>query len=746
MTLNVQPFEVSQFHGGITDNYLDGDPHKYRYGQNFVITTHKKLYTRPGSNIYDEANAQIPLGAQRISTIINYKKNTDLLIHSARRVYNYDAGWNHLTGPSGNPVFETGTATTLMAYAEWNSQLILTNDNYNLPTKLFKDGGGNWQVRTAGLPELATTPTVTAGGAGAGSYLYAFIYKYEYTVGTLTYTDFGPVTQESLSSAAAPNSSAVAITAIPTLSNTATSNYDTANITLEIYRTIDGGDTFYFVTSLANGTASYNDSTSDSDLITAATLYTTGGIEENSPPPLSKYVHTTNGYTYYANAKLGSAEYPYRVYQSKISDPDSVPVGFYADLEEDIVGISSYNFSTVIGTNRSIYRLDGSYDDDGTGALTFQKLKDNVGLLSHNSFVQTQIGLFFAADDGFYWTDGYQALKLTTQLNARYKSIVANNPQNIYGTYDTENDRIIWAMQESDGSTDNDIIWCMDLNFGIQNEMPITTWANDASFAPSAVGYYNKQILRGDRRGYLFYHDSLLYSDPRVDTLVAASSWERKAIIYNYVSCAYKFGTSYVRKWLTRMVLTADNDTNLALQISGINDDGRSTLNLKPIIFKSALVWGDPDPVWGDPDIRWNYDGLIDEWRRFPATGIRCSYKQVQLTNAYVQVDSSDVNGLVTVDGTAKTATLVSAATADFPSNAVDYYISFENDAYTREYLITARTDDTVTFDDPEGQAPTSTLGWRMRGQLKNQVLNLVGYCLHYSLLGKTQKPYQGES
>jgi hypothetical protein len=78
---------------------------------------------------------------------------------------------------------------------------------------------------------------VTRGGAGTGDYLYRFVYKYTYTVGTVTFIDRGAVTEVALTSALAPNTSTVAISAIPVLANGATYNWDTTAIKVEIYRT-----------------------------------------------------------------------------------------------------------------------------------------------------------------------------------------------------------------------------------------------------------------------------------------------------------------------------------------------------------------------------------------------------------------------------------------------------------------------------------------------------------------------------
>jgi hypothetical protein len=198
-----------------------------------------------------------------------------------------------------------------------------------------------------------------------------------------------------------------------------------------------------------------------------------------------------------------------------------------------------------------------------------------------------------------------------------------------------------------------------------------------------------------------------------------------------------------MRKWVTRIVLTATSDTNLSLQIVSINDNGQKTAYLKPIRFKNSVIWGDADITWGDALIVWNYQGLIEEQRRFPAQGIRCSYKQIQLTNADVEISTSDVEGLATVNNSLKTATLVNLATMDWPVHSVGYYLSFENDNYVNKFLVTSSTADTLTFADVGNLAPNGNFAWKLTGIPKDQVLNLLSYCLHYSVLGKTQVTYK---
>lgn len=738
--IETQPLEVEDFSGGITDNYIDGAPNAYYEGDNFLVTFNKKLYTRPGSLIFSEENPQIPTGAVRIGALIPFEGS--LLVQAAKKIFFEDVTYQTLQGPSSNDVFSAGSTANFISVAEWNSHLILTNDAFAKPVKVYKDATSTLRVRTAGLPKVASNPTI-GGTAGTADWLYAFVLRYPYSVGALAFEDFGPVLIVEAPNLTAPNVNAHNISAIPVLSNGAGDNYDTTQIKVQIYRTIDGGDTFFLVGEVTNGTTVFTDTMSDATLLLQDVLYTTNGVLDREQPPECKYVHVTNNFAYYAYIKEDGAEFANIIQQSFENDPDSSNALFRVRVDDTIVGINSFNFTPIVFCRNSIYRLEGTYNADGSGFLDKQKIHGTIGCVSNRSIVQTSKGTFFAGHDGFYWTDGFQVMKVSTEFNKRY--IALSNKTKIYATYNPLEERVLWTAQKDGGSADNDIIFCLDLRFGIKPDMCFTTWSGGANFAPTALAYFNNQIVRADYRGFVFKHDDLVYTDPVIDLDEAdVTLWYVQALIYNYISCAFKFGTSYERKWVTRIVATASNETNLSLQINSINDNGRRTSSLKPILFRNAVIWGDEDLTWGDDQILWNFEGIIEEQRRFPAKGLRCSYKQVQFTNAEVLISSSELDGNAVVNSGAKTATLVNLANTDWVKNAVGYFISFSNDNYTRQFEITERTADVVTFADVPGFSPSGNLGWKLTGKPKNQVLNLLSYCLHYAVLGKTQVTAKG--
>jgi hypothetical protein len=750
-----QPLEFKDFSGGMTDFYLGGPLNKFERGDNVLIVKHGdigKLFTRPGSEIYNASYYQIPAGAQRIGTLKYFE--SVLWYHSSRKFYYVDSGWQTLQGPSGNDVFPTGVdTTTVVSLTTWNKHLLVTSsDLVQKVQKIYKDSGGTWRLRTAGMPALATSPTATPDSAGAValSYLYRFLYKYTYTVGTVTHVDRGPTTEVTATDAAGSEiavGTPCAVASIPVLANGTTHNYDTASASLkvEIYRTTNNGQNFFFVGEVSNGTTTYSDTTTDATLLTREPLYTEGGVPENNEPPYCKLVHAVDTRTFYANVKVGSEVLGNRVYQSIPDDADSVPSDFFVELDDDVAGLSSVQSNPVaLCLNGSIYRIDGALDEAGGGFLIPQKISSTAGCISSAGVVQTLEGIFWPGIDGFYFSDGFDVIRISTGIRKTYQEFISTAAQKrrIVGVYDKKEKRVYWTVQWTSGATECDAVFVLDLNFGVSDDMPFTTWSG-TSFAPTALEFIGENLIRADKRGYTFIHRDTLYVDPKVDTGVVPSSWVSETIIYDYYSVATDFGSSYARKWVSNVSVVCKNETNLALQIYSINDDGRRTGALKPIRFRGNVTWGDPDVYWGDPDLIWNYQGLVDETRRMPAMSLRCEYKQLRFTNAKVAIINSDLLGTATVSNAANTATLDDTATYDWPTGAVDYVLAFATDDYTKEYTVTARTNDALTFADADNTAPIGSVAWVLRGYPKGEVLHLLSYTVEYAIFGQTQSTFK---
>jgi hypothetical protein len=337
-------------------------------------------------------------------------------------------------------------------------------------------------------------------------------------------------------------------------------------------------------------------------------------------------------------------------------------------------------------------------------------------------------------------------LKISQELDDTYASFITNNKTKIVGTYDATVKRVYWAVQASSISSDLDKLLVLDLRWGIKPQSTFTTWSGGTSFSPTAILFYNKQLIRGDKRGYILKHSTDYQSDIEIDDLVAVNNWKNIPIVFDYVSPATSFGSVAQRKWVPKITLVLDAITNISLQIQGINDGRRKVKALAPIIFRSRVTWGDPSLEWGDSAVIWNFEGTLQEIRRFPAGGLRTSYKQIEITNASANLYKSDTYGLGTVNTTTDTLTLNNYVPGNviWPSDVVGYYITFDIDDYTKEYLITGRTDSVITFLDPQNDSVAGAHKWLIRGYNKDEVLSLQSYAIYYSAYSDSITNYQG--
>lgn len=736
-----QPFEVGDFTGGITDDVFDQDYTQSEELDNFNITSDKKLASRSGSVVDDLTNPQIPAGVQRIGTLINYNNSTKLFVQSARKFYYRNpSAYATLTGPTGNDVLSVGDTSSIISFSEFNQQLFVTSDVFPKVMKLYRDGSGVYQVRNAGLPALASSPTVTVGAAGTKQYIYAFHYRYEYTVGDQTFEDVGPVTFVSLANSADPSVTPNNISVIPVLSNGVTDNHDTSNLKVYIYRTLDSGDTFFKIGEVTNGTTTFVDSFADSAIENNLLLYTDDGTLDFQAPPLSKYVHVVNATGIYGHVKVGSQVFKNRLQFSVPGNPGACPNGLELDVEDEIAGVSSTQSIPIVLCKRHIYSLQGSFDQFGRGNVSSQRISDTAGCVSSMSCVQAEGNLYWAGNDGFYTTDGYRVIKISDGLNTRYKNLF--NKHRIVGRFDEKERRIYWAVQKDSANLDNDCLMVLELRFGISQRMPFSTYSG-TSFAPTSHAFFNNSWYRADKRGFVFLHSDDYETDPKIDTVVTPSNWKKETIIWRYKSLNLNFGSNFYRKYVTKILLTASNRANTSIQINAVNDDGKLTRELKSINWRRNFIWGDDDFVWGNASCVWNAVGLIEQWRRFPAKGLRLSYVQIEITNGFSVVANSDTIGKATFNPALNTVVLDDSLGQDWPIESVDYQIFTEVDNYTQGFTVLTRGPDTLTVADPNNTLPTGSLKWVLKGYKKGEPLNLLSYNLHWDNISQTQATFE---
>lgn len=627
---------IDDYSAGITDFIFEGKPNQAEICNNLFITKERGLQTRYGSAFYDLNNPRVPAGNVRIGHMVEL--SNQLFIQALNKMYYLSGGsFNTLEGPNGGQLFTTSTETTYMDSAEWNGHLIVTNDNYEKPIKIFKDVDGDFQLRTAGLPLLESNPTISPQSNDGASYIYRFLRFYEYTVGDLTFQDLSSTTQVEIINAA--DMSAIGhYNAISNISVLSGENYDSANVKVYVYRTINTGDVFFYVGQVDNGTTTFVDNVTDANLIDRELLYTEGGVYDNDEPPLSKYVVVANDIAWYLNVKELGSTYTYRIRQSIQGDVDSCPTSFYKDVVGEIRGGEEYQNTVVIMTDKRIYRLDGYIDFSGRGEIQATVIHDTAGCLANNSIVKTPSGLFWAGNDGFYWSDGYRVLQISKHLKNTFSSFTNTETKRkkITGTFDTKNNRVIWSVATS--FSENDTLFIVDTDYmsqGSHNDLyaPFITMNGGSSFRPTAILFYEDELVRADSRGFIFKHNEDYFSDPEVDLNADPADWDTQQIEYTWKHIAFDYGEADINKWVNKVTLGLQNDSNINILLTSFDDGTNSGLSLKEIEYKSIMTWGDPAWIWGSADAIWGESSLVSKTRRMKKTKIRTRYKQLQISN-----------------------------------------------------------------------------------------------------------------
>ncbi len=581
----------------------------------------------------------------------------------------------------------------------------------------------------------------------------------------------------SYSQLAVQEPSSIEITQIPRLQNAANTNYDTETVKVRVYRTTSGGTTYYQADELDNGTLAYSDTINDTEsqgdktaLNLQSPLYTTGGVVSYDQAPECACLHVIEeeATSYYGDVTDGIQRLKGRVIQSSPGVVDSGPATFFVDIADQIIRISSHlGVPVAFGRYNGIYRLENGFTETGAGALKAKRIS-RAALVSPAAVVETEVGLFYAALDGFYYTDGYQAIKVSIDLDKSYKQFTRTEQQcsRITGAYDPKRRIVFWAIQEPTLGQDVNKLYVLHLNYGIKPSGCFTTWSNGDNFRPSALTMFEGDLIRGDARGAVFRHTADSKTDPEVpsDVTTAAADWETVHIPYKYLSCHLAPGGLAKGQRAQKIHLVGENQGNALIRINAIKEN--NSYKKKPLAairYTPNPTWGQPNPVWADPseDYPWRYEGKLDVWRRFPSGAIRAQMRQIEIVPAYAGVYRSDdfPFGFV-CDVSATQAVLITPdeyldapdfEVVNWPTDVVGMFIAFDIDDYQTEYEITDLSGaggalDVITFDNG-GNAPATTSGakWVIRGIMKEQRVEISSYVIHLVEVGERGADYEGK-
>jgi len=743
VSLNYSDVVLRDFSAGISDNYINMPLNRYEFGDNLFIKEDRSFESRYGS---------VPVYDREVDVKINYINNLseDIIAVRDSLVWLFDEVGGVLTQPNrpqaGSPIWNNTTGFTSISADTWQDQLILVHsdegDDLNRPMRVYRDELDALQLSQMGLTgisdflmsgvgfardngNLVTYNPVSPvpppnASAFAATYIYGFHYIYEYQTQRSTYRVVSDVRFTNIvytnTEIDAGTGQRMVISGIPALSGVST-QYDISRVRVEIFRSVNGGTSFFKVGEVANGTATFTDNIKDEILVTAEPIYTSGGVLDRFASPKAKYVKFINDTPYWgyvADETSGDVK-PFRVIQGYSGIADSHDPASFVDLDDEVRGIGEVNGFPIAFTASEIYRLEGAFNNTGGGGIRTRTISETAGCASHNSIVTANNALYWIGDSAVYFTNGYKVEKVPASIDLlktiRELTKDLARARTINGRYDENNERIIWGVNKD--NLDNDEWLVLNLN---------TLGFTTASDVPSsALHILNDSLYRADELGYIYKHENGTTSDPVRDVTRPIGQWFDKHIEWLYKSVGIDFGDPALTNWVSHFSPQIQSETNYGVAVGVDCDDGRVQKDCKFVRSWGNFFWGDPSFVWGDPEIVWSKAKTIRYKRHTPRGTSRAKTRQLTMKPAEVVIYKSDTYGLSNISyvvPTDPTEVNVSLASGDaWPDDIYGYKISFESDEYANKYNILKVIGNNIVLSG--GIITGNGLKWQISGKYK---------------------------
>lgn len=298
--------------------------------------------------------------------------------------------------------------------------------------------------------------------------------------------------------------------------------------------------------------------------------YTSSGTIGNEAAPPAKSAFFTTTKAYYLNVLEREINpfslvaewkrYKNRVRISLDNQPGSTGPTFYVDMPEEVICGGHVHSRPVIVTKKAVYRLDGSFLDDGTGAVAYEEIFNQTGGVSHTGAVSVGDVVIFAGRDGFYATTGYSCKQISGTLPDSYKACDKDKIKMSYNRIDNS----VYIMMAHSGVYDE--TWVLNLDYGIKEDACFTIIGNTLDLQNTACTFTDEgKLIRGNDYGYVFIHRSSDLSLPKLDsntfTLLRddLGGLITTHIPWDFKSPDFAFGSSKERKMITDWDVTMEN-------------------------------------------------------------------------------------------------------------------------------------------------------------------------------------------
>jgi hypothetical protein len=789
---------VDNFGGGITDDTSGANPTQAEELENLYITQGNKLARRNG---FQDFISDLPTAdaVEGIWLIPNQARTNDaangggiaeegelldktLFVATSTKIYyrdSHDTAWGELLFPSGNSLVKASEAAAgkrlrnFKALRFGNLTVITSSDagtrdlfeeSYESRTVLI------WRYRYTGvvpaIPRwtmcLATPPATSmtyTEYASSYSYIYASVLSLRIRTydGTYYYIE-GPIQYRSTTS------KYLRVAFDTDLSGDfypIDSLFGLEGVKATIYRTNPNGQVLYQIyATYYSPTVSiaYTDTEDGADVSDGALLYTEGGEYENEEIAASAIsAITSNGVLW---TVLGKTQFSTiankRVIQAKPNNPFGLSEAVSVEFPSPVTAIGTVGYLPIVCTIDKIFRVEGVIDAVGAGSHRVITISESVGCLHHDSMVQVDNMLYFAAADGFYRTNGYQVQPISTHIKRRYAKYFNtfedsdlsaanyNRVGPISAVFDNVNRVIYWVSQTNTNSTNpvsnNKVFVAYPDKALPDGNIAFSTISISEDYQTNIMklGYAQKQLFAGTNTGKVLVLNADT-SEGTQDGNTLQTTYDKvgnkiTGIYWRYKSTPASLGTELNRKWYTRLFATFDTQfsdtesTKISCNINSYND-------YKPTAHPLTPIREYDDPA---PDRR-----LLTVKRHFPANTLRATYKQIEFEAGTDVVQfNSDTHGLASVNGD---TVILNVGYVAFPispeSSPLSYDLYLATESYATPHRIINSSADTLVLQNTTGLTLADE-AWVIRGIARDEKFKLENYTAEYTPLEEGYDAY----
>lgn len=294
------------------------------------------------------------------------------------------------------------------------------------PQPLCFDGRTVCELGFNIAPTIFGTVRTGAGSIAAGTYSYVGVHEWYDANGNLH-----------RSAPSSPDEYVLALAGTIRVSfNPIAFTGKTGAIGIGVYRTTDGGSTYYRVGSLYTAISglgvhySLDDNLTDAEILSNAILYTTGDVLPNAPPPASTFIHAHG-----TRILLVSGEDENKVLVSKTYQPLTAPefnedvfirfakgsygVKALATLDEKLIAFKTDKIYAVVGDGPNDLGQGSSYTDP-------QEVQCDTGISEVRSVISFPGGVIFKTVRGWYLLDRGMNVKFIGAEVSRFNSLVVS--------------------------------------------------------------------------------------------------------------------------------------------------------------------------------------------------------------------------------------------------------------------------------------------------------------------------------